>query len=403
MSMINRFFFTVTQLLLFIDSTRQSHSKQGVTAFKAISKTIKNPFVQRVANTIKLPISKAIGNTVKKSVGILNRQKNTMKNIACGIGEQCRSTKHNIGNKPMKYLSEGGIKKFKHLSPWATRGAKQLVRVEAKKNIQTKSAIQGFGKKLRPMMAKKSVEQIRGKELGKMINMFSNGKPQIPFLAGAGLVRLTATNIVADATFEESNIFSTVGKVILGNAVDLQFMKKSPITNKNVHTYKQEQVGEGLGVKTEDLLRHKAQKKGKKKSKFLKKQKSQTQGLPNLRKEVPNDLDTEGGSGDLDKEGGSGDLDKKEGSGEKDKKGSDDKDKKEKSSDQVEKMMKRERYGSAPDRDGELFGRKSSSSSRKGTKGKKGKNGEDLPPGRDADGGLSEPTKDVLSVYKKYK
>ena len=103
-------------------------------AFKAISKTINNPLIKKVANNIKQPITKAIGNTVKKSAFMFHQQKNTMKNLACGIGEMCSRTKHAI-NSPVKYLGEEGVKKFKYLAPWTTRGAKRLVRAESKKSI----------------------------------------------------------------------------------------------------------------------------------------------------------------------------------------------------------------------------------------------------------------------------
>ena len=163
-------------------------------AFKAIS------------NTIKKPVMKTIGNTIKKSVKIFNRKKNTVKNIAYGIGEKQLITKHNIGSRSVKYLGGEGIKKFKYIAPQTAR--------EGKQNIQTRSAMQMSEKGIRPLIKRLS-RLTRGNELGSLINMVSKSKPQAPFLFTGGLMSATQFNLVSSNDNNDSNNVETYPKDIL--------------------------------------------------------------------------------------------------------------------------------------------------------------------------------------------
>ena len=163
---MNKISFTIIQFLFLIDSTKQSHIRQGITTLKAIGKTIKSPLVR------------TIGNTIKKSVGMFNWKKNTIKNLACSLGGNYSKIKHNFGKKPVKYLGEQGIQILKSMAPQATRGGNQLVRALGKKNTQMRSGV-----------------LMSGKDVGSFINMLSKSKPQVPFLFAGGFLRIAEFSI----------------------------------------------------------------------------------------------------------------------------------------------------------------------------------------------------------------
>ena len=160
---INRFFTTIICLILFLESTKQSHVKYATMTVKAIGKTIKSPLLRKIGNTIKKPAMKTFSN-IKNSMEIFRRNKNTIKNL-------------------------------KYTTPFLNNGRNQLVRASGKQSIQMRSAAQIRGKVLRPFV-KNPAGQMKGQELGSLINMLSRSKPQLPFLVGGGLMRLTQFNIV---------------------------------------------------------------------------------------------------------------------------------------------------------------------------------------------------------------
>ena len=84
---------------------------------KAIGKTIKTPLLRQLCNNTKKPFIKTFGNTIKNSVGMFHRNKNTIKNLACGVQENYLKTIHNFGSKSIKYLREKRIQKFKSILP----------------------------------------------------------------------------------------------------------------------------------------------------------------------------------------------------------------------------------------------------------------------------------------------
>ena len=135
---------------------------------------------------------------MKNSMGIFLRNKNTIKNIAYGVQKKQLKVRHNFASTSVKYLGEEAIKKFKHTAPQSVRGGKQLFRTEGKKNILMRSAAQINGKEL-GSVAKRSADYMRGKELSSLINMVSKSKSQLPFLAGAGLMRSTRFSLTSEA------------------------------------------------------------------------------------------------------------------------------------------------------------------------------------------------------------
>ena len=147
---INRFFIAIIQLVLLIDSTKESYVKQAMMT------------------------AKTFGSTMKSSMTMIHRNKNTIKNIAYGAQKKYLQTKHSFASKSVKYLGVEAIKKFKYTAPQAARGGKQLFSLEGRNNIQMRSA-----------------SMINGKELSSLINMVSKRKFMLPFLAGGGLTRLT--------------------------------------------------------------------------------------------------------------------------------------------------------------------------------------------------------------------
>ena len=175
---MSKFFCVIIQFLFLIGNTKQSPHKWGILTFKAISKTIKSPSI------------KTLSNTIKKSVNMFCQKKNTIKNFACGIqkqGEKLLRTRHNLGSRSVKYLREEGIKNFKYIAPLTAKKVKQ--------NIQMRSNMQTKGKWLKPLV-KRSSEQMRGNELGSLINMISKSKSQVPFIFTGGLMGVTKLSLV---------------------------------------------------------------------------------------------------------------------------------------------------------------------------------------------------------------
>ena len=195
---VTRFFFAIFQSVLLFNSTKQSAVKQAVTTFKAIGKTIKSPLLKTIGNTIKKPIMKTFGNTMKNSMGMFRRNKNTVKNFACGFQTKYLSVRHNIGITAIKYLGKEGVNKFKYIAPQAARGSKLPFRTIVKNNIQIRSTAQlrskaqMNGKQFKPAI-KNSIGQMMGKDIKSLINMASKSKPQLPFLFAAGGIERIAT------------------------------------------------------------------------------------------------------------------------------------------------------------------------------------------------------------------
>ena len=174
MHRINVLFLAIIQFLSLFDITKQSHVRLAKITVKAIGKTIKSPFL------------KQIGNYIKNSMGTFRQSKNTIKTLACSLQGKYLKNVHKFGNKSVKYLGAEGIEKFKYTAPQAVRSGKHLVSTVSKKNIYMRS-----------------VEQIRRKELGSLINMVSKSKPWLPILfVIGGFNKLTHFNLVP----EDNNI-----------------------------------------------------------------------------------------------------------------------------------------------------------------------------------------------------
>ena len=182
---ISRTALLFTYFLLFINNTKQSHVRQAVT-LKAISKTVKSP------------LFKQIGNTIKNSVSIFQKKKNTIKNLAFGLQEKFIRTKHNLGNSTIKNLNEGDnfvSKTVKYLQKEAIQKFKYMKPSTVKKNIMIKSDA-----------------QMKGQELGYLINTVSKSKTQLSLLFVTGGVNLTQLNVLrAKETyandFSHNNVF----------------------------------------------------------------------------------------------------------------------------------------------------------------------------------------------------
>ena len=206
MKKIDRFFITIILFVLLIDNAKQSKFKQTSMAFKTIGNIMKNP----ISNSIKKPIIKTFSNTIKNSVKMLHQNRNTIKNLAFGLGKQggkYMRNFHNFGSKSVKYLGKKGIKMFKYTAPQTARGGKHLFRTESKKNIYMGSAAQMSGKQFSPVI-KRSFGQINGKEVRSLINMVSKSKPYLPLVfATGGLGKLAQLNLLP-----EDNDLNLTGK-----------------------------------------------------------------------------------------------------------------------------------------------------------------------------------------------
>ncbi len=180
MYIIRRIALLFTQFLLFIDNTKQSHVRLALTTLKAVGKTIKSPILNQIGNAMKKTNIKTFGNTIKNSIKMFRRNKNAIKNLACGLQDKYLTNVHNFASKSVKQLAQERITKFKYTTPQAVRSGKYLFRTESKKNIQMRSA-----------------EQMNTKQLGSLINIISKSKPQFPFLfVAGGLNKLTQLNLV---------------------------------------------------------------------------------------------------------------------------------------------------------------------------------------------------------------
>ena len=170
---MNRFFYTITQFLLFIDGSQQSNVKQGITAIKAVGKSIKKPFIKTFANNMK------------NSVDMFRQNKNTLKKIVCRVQEKFQTIRHNIRSDQINYLKNEGLRRIKHAVPQATVASNELFRKGSKK---------GMG--MVGPLAKKSSSWMKSIELGEMFNMVSKAKPQLPFaFVTGGLSTLTEFNL----------------------------------------------------------------------------------------------------------------------------------------------------------------------------------------------------------------
>ena len=217
---MTRFFFTAIQLILFIDNTKHLHARQTMIAGKAIG------------NTIKKPIIKTFANTIKKSLGMFRRNKNSIKNLSFGLEEKYLRIRHSFGKRPVKYLREGGIKKSKYTAPQTVRGGKELLRTEGKKDIWIGSTSYIGEKQIRPLI-KKSAQQMKGQELGSLINMVSKSKPQLPFLfATGGLGRLIQYNLVDSVNVEAVNVDSSNVEAVNVDSDDVDYPDKSSMAYK---------------------------------------------------------------------------------------------------------------------------------------------------------------------------
>ena len=66
--------------------------------------------------------------------------KNAIKNLVCNLQEKYLAITHNVGGKPVKYLSEEAIRMFKYMTYWAAIRNNQSVEASGKKSIYMKSA-----------------------------------------------------------------------------------------------------------------------------------------------------------------------------------------------------------------------------------------------------------------------
>lgn len=220
---INLIFIIILFPSLF-DTTLNSHARQGITTVKTIGKVKKSTLLRHISNIIKKPVLKTFSSVIKNSLGIIHRNKNTIKNLDCGLRGKYKKTMDNFGNKSIKYLTEG-MKKFKYIAP-------QAVRPPAKKNTQKRAAAQMNGKELRNMVDR-SAGFMRGKELRSLINMVSKSRPQLPFLVGGGLMKLT---YLAKPPENDDDFF------VSGEPIDLILKNRGPMYMEQA-----KQDKEGLG------------------------------------------------------------------------------------------------------------------------------------------------------------
>lgn len=152
-----------------------------MTAFKALG------------NTIKMPISKTVSNTMKNSMGMLQRNKNAINNLASGLQEKCLTSKPNLAIRAVKYLGGEGIKKLKYIAPLSSRVSSNLVRSPGKKSTLMRSASKMSTDGFKPVATKLS-SWMSGSELK---SMFRSTKLPYLFAAG-GLGTMTQFNLVSD-------------------------------------------------------------------------------------------------------------------------------------------------------------------------------------------------------------
>ena len=176
----NRFIITIVLLILLVDNTEQSHAKQATITAKAITKTIRTPLLRRISHAIKKPIMQTFVKNMKDSVNMVRQNKNTIKNFAYGLQEKYLKFSHNFASKSVKRLGGSAVQKFKSMTPSAIKSGNQLVGATGKQSIMMRSA-----------------DYMRGKKLSSLQNMASKSSPQLPLLAGSGLVRLTQFGLVS--------------------------------------------------------------------------------------------------------------------------------------------------------------------------------------------------------------
>ena len=226
----NKLFSIIIQSLLLINDTKQSQMKQTMMTIKALGKTLKNPLIKTLGKTIKKPMITTICNPIKNSMKVLRWTKNTIRNFAYGLEGNYLRTRNNFSFKSIKYLEEQQIKKKLYGSPYVFRKGTKLMKTESKKNIQMRSASQLARKALRPVI-KIPAGQMKGKELGSLINMVSNNKLQLPFLfVTGGLEKLTQFNLVKPNNEKK---FTKLEFVTPKDKSKVKKVKKVSSSNKN--------------------------------------------------------------------------------------------------------------------------------------------------------------------------
>ena len=183
---IYRFLFTIIQLILLIDSTKQSKIRQAATALKAIG------------STIKRPIMKTVNNTIKSSLGMFRHKKHNIKNLVFDLEKNLGKyfkTRHSVKSRFVQDLGKDGFNKYK--ASWIIR--------EGKKNTQMKSAQYMSGKGIRSLF-KTPTKLMKGKELGSLLNMISQNKVSLPLLGLGSLIGLTKFNVVSTQTSDSSDL-----------------------------------------------------------------------------------------------------------------------------------------------------------------------------------------------------
>lgn len=189
------FFTTIYQYLLLIDNTQQSKFRQTTIAFKAIGSTMKSPILKTLGDTIKKPVMNTIGNTIKNSAGILNRKKQTIKNLVFGLKEKQLNLGCKLGIESVNHIGKKSIKEIRYITPQLSRRSNQLIKAQRKQNLQKSTTDQLNGKGLEPMI-QRSAEYLRGLQLDSLIDAVSKTKSILPFLfAVGGLERLAQTNL----------------------------------------------------------------------------------------------------------------------------------------------------------------------------------------------------------------
>ena len=205
---------TIIQFVLLIDNTKERNTAQAINACKVIAKTIKSPLFKTIGNTIKNPIVKTYVYTINKSASMFCRNKNTIKNLACGLQKKYLRIWSKLGSRSVNYLGGQGFKKFKYMVPWAITKSKHLFRIEGKKNVQMR------GEEL-SLLVNKSIKQMKGKDLGSLVNTASKSKPQLPFLfAAGGLERVTQFNFKLKS-FKDIDYSHETAEVTLNNIIPL--------------------------------------------------------------------------------------------------------------------------------------------------------------------------------------
>lgn len=230
---------------------------------------------------------KHFGKTIKKSVSMLRRHENTVKNIASGLEKRYQIIKYNFGSKYGRFLNNGTIKNLQYVAPQAVRGSKQLINLEGKKCIQMRSASWIRSKEITSVL-KRAPLQLKKNELGSLINIASKTKPLSTFLFVTGslttLTQMTLTDSDLDSTVhvdiaEEKKAFDEFmtkiesekpGKITELSKEDLDKKlntegKKPDLDNKKSTTSQRTKSGRKVKPKREPFFNKEKKVKKKKK------------------------------------------------------------------------------------------------------------------------------------------